>query len=123
MASHNDHQLAAFRDPTPHPLAGPEGQGGYFDLRKATCRLIVDDGLSQKIATIAGAGISVKARWSIHEEIAGSRLVRAMPDFEIADRCMLWLVDPNANILSTKVRVFMDFLLDRIGRSPIWDRD
>ncbi|MEM7398933.1 MAG: LysR family transcriptional regulator, partial [Pseudomonadota bacterium] len=43
-----------------------------------------------------------------------------LPDYEIADQSALWLVYPKSNILTAKVRVFIDFLLDRIGRSPPW---
>ena len=86
------------------------------------CRLTVDDGLSQKNATIAGAGISVNSLWSVHAEIASGSLVRVLPDDEADDRSISWLVYPKTNVLSAKVRVFMDYLLDRIGRSPARDR-
>ncbi len=124
MPSHPDdlarHRLVAFREQTTRPLVAPDGRQAEFDLRKSNSRLIVDDGLSQKIATLAGAGISINSLWSVHAEIADGRLIRVLPDFEVADRSVLWLVYPKANVLSAKVRVFMDFLLDRVGRSPIW---
>ncbi|ABA57197.1 hypothetical protein Noc_0678 [Nitrosococcus oceani ATCC 19707] len=43
------------------PLVGRDGNAGQFNPRLAECRLIVDGGLSQKIATIAGAGISMNS--------------------------------------------------------------
>jgi DNA-binding transcriptional LysR family regulator len=91
-----------------------------FDPRLAASRLTLDDGLSQKIATIAGAGISINSLWSVYTEIADGRLVRVLPEFEMANRTALWLVYPKTNVLSAKVRVFMDFLLDRLSKSPIW---
>ena len=36
----------------------------------ATTKKYVDDGLSLKIATVAGAGISINALWSVHRELA-----------------------------------------------------
>ena len=39
----------------------------------------------------------------------------------VLDHSGLWLVYPKTNVLSAKVRVFMDFLLDRIGRAPAWE--
>lgn len=117
------HQLVAFRDQMPRPLTGPDGESGYFDPRQAGCRLVVDDGLSQKLATVAGAGISVNSLWSVHREIDDGTLIRVLPTYEVSDKSVLWLVFPKANVLSPKVRVFMDFLLARIGRSPAWDND
>jgi DNA-binding transcriptional LysR family regulator len=32
----------------------------------------------------------------------------------------LWLVYPKSNVLTAKVRVFMDFLLERVGQHPVW---
>lgn len=115
------HQLVAFRDQTRRPLTGPDGPAGFFDPRDAGCRLAVDDGLAQKIATLAGAGVSMNSLWSVHQEIADGALVRVLPGYEVADRSTLWLVYPKSHVLAAKVRVFMDFLLDRIGRNPVWE--
>ena len=112
--------LIAFKDQSTKPLIGPDGKTGEFDPRRAGCRLVVDDGLSQKLATIAGAGISSNSLWSVHQEIANGSLVRVLPDYEVDDRSVLWLVYPKSNILTVKVRTFIDFLLDKIGKSPVW---
>ena len=117
-----DHRLIAFIDQHPRPLTGADGQTGFFDPRAGTCQLILDDGLSQKRATIAGAGISVNSLWSVHRELVQGDLVRVLPDVEVTDQSVLWLVYPKANVLSAKVRVFMDFLLERIGRAPAWEQ-
>lgn len=115
------HQLIAFRDQTARPLIGKDGETAAFDPRIAQSRLTLDDGLSQKIVTIAGAGISVNSLWSVYTEIADGSLVRILPDYEVASRTALWLVYPKTNVLSAKVRVFMDFLLNRLSKSPIWE--
>lgn len=115
------HQLIAFRDQAPRPLIGKDGETAAFDPRIAQSRLTLDDGLSQKIVTIAGAGISVNSLWSVYTEIADGSLVRILPDYEVASRTALWLVYPKTNVLSAKVRVFMDFLLNRLSKSPIWE--
>jgi DNA-binding transcriptional LysR family regulator len=115
------HQLIAFRDQTPRPLIGRDGETAAFDPRLAQSRLTLDDGLSQKIATMAGAGISVNSLWSVYTEIAEGSLVRVLPEYEMASRTALWLVYPKTNVLSAKVRVFMDFLLNRLSKSPIWE--
>lgn len=116
------HSLIAFQDPRPRPLTGPRGQTGSFDPERAKTRLIIDDGLSQKLATIAGAGISLNARWSVHTELKEGRLVQVLPDFNGAVQTRLWLVYPKSTVVSPKVRVFMDFLIQLIGRDPPWSK-
>ena len=116
----SQHRLIGFRDQSPRPLAGSDGEEGQFDPSQADCRVVVDDGLSQKIATIAGAGISMNSLWSVHREITDGSLVRVLPGYEINDQVALWLVYPKSNVLTAKVRVFIDFLLDKIGKAPPW---
>jgi len=31
-----------------------------------------------------------------------------------------WLVYPKSNVLTAKVRVFIDYLLEKIGDTPVW---
>ncbi|MDO6477997.1 LysR family transcriptional regulator [Shimia thalassica] len=118
-----DHNLISFADQETRPLAGPNGQTGAFSPRDAQGQLIIDDGLSQKIATIAGAGISINSIWSVHQELRNGQLVRVLPAYQVADETVLWLVYPKANVLSAKVRVFIDFLLDQIGKKPAWEQE
>ncbi|MDP2518944.1 LysR family transcriptional regulator [Shimia thalassica] len=118
-----DHNLISFADQETRPLAGPNGQTGAFSPRDAQGQLIIDDGLSQKIATIAGAGISINSIWSVHQELRNGQLVRVLPAYQVAEETVLWLVYPKANVLSAKVRVFIDFLLDQIGKNPAWEQE
>ena len=114
------HHLIGFRDQTTKLLVDKDGRSGRFDPRSARCRLVVDDGLSLKIATMAGAGISMNSQWSVHREIADGTLVHVLPDHRVDDQVALWLVYPRSNVLTVKVRVFIDFLIERIGRAPPW---
>ncbi|MES9942385.1 MAG: LysR substrate-binding domain-containing protein [Candidatus Thiodiazotropha sp. 6PLUC2] len=114
------HQLIAFKDKSPIQLVSRDGTAGQFNPRLANSQLIVDDGLSQKITTIAGAGISMNALWSVHQELADGQLVRVLPDYKIDNQTALWLVYPKSNVLTAKVRIFIDFLLEKIGNSPAW---
>lgn len=114
------HNLVAFRDQAVHAIAGPDGPAGMLDPRQARCQLIVDDGMALKVATVAGAGISLNSLWSVHRELVDGQLIQVLPKFEVDDPSVLWLYYPKANVLSAKVRVFIDFLLDRVGREPAW---
>ena len=115
-----DHHLIAFGNQSVKRLIGPNDKAGQFDPRSANCRIVVDDGASLRIATVAGAGISINALWSVHREIKDGSLVRVLPGYSVYDPAALWLVYPKSNVLTAKVRVFIDFLLERIGKSPVW---
>ena len=114
------HQLIAFKNQTERQLVASGGRSAVLDLRGPGCRIVLDDGLSQKIATLAGAGISINSLWSVHAELASGDLVRVLPDYTIADQSALWLVYPKSNVMTAKVRVFIDFLLAGIGARPPW---
>lgn len=114
------HSLVAFKDQSPRSLKDGAAVVGSFDPKEAACRLIVNDGMTLKNATVAGAGISLNSLWSVHQELRDGTLIQLLPDFDVVDHSVLWLHYPKSNVLSAKVRVFMDFLLDRIGRSPAW---
>ena len=116
------HKLIAFQDLRAHPLSGSGGSKGVFDPSTAQTRLIMDDGLSHKLATLAGTGISLNARWSVHDELADGRLVHVLPEYVAASETVLWLVYPKTNVLSPKVRVFMDFLINTFQRRATWLR-
>ncbi|MEM7303039.1 MAG: LysR substrate-binding domain-containing protein [Pseudomonadota bacterium] len=115
------HRLVAFQDRNPRTLVGPDGVDNPLDPRVSDTRLIVDDGLSLKLATLAGAGISSNSLWSVHEELKKGSLVRVLPGYFVKDNSVLWLVYPKSNVLSAKVRVLIDFLLERIGSNPAWN--
>lgn len=114
------HRLIAFKDTTARPLKGPKGETGAFDVLRAARHLIMDDGLSQKLATMNGAGISINSIWSVHEELANGRLVRILPGWTQVEPTALWFVYPKSNVLSAKVRALMDFLLREIKGGTAW---
>ena len=114
------HQLIGFRDASPKELIGRDGKTGQFYPGQAGGRLVLDDGLSQKLMTLAGAGISMNSLWSVYRELADGSLIRVLPEYEINDQASLWLVYPKSNVLTAKVRIFIDFLLAKIGTAPVW---
>ncbi|MEO1537948.1 MAG: LysR substrate-binding domain-containing protein [Pseudomonadota bacterium] len=110
------HQLIAFKDLNSRPLVGPDGTHANFDPHKSFSRLILDDGLSQKVATLNGAGISLNSLWSVQSELSTGQLVRVLPEWKADTQTALWLVYPKSNVISVKVRVFIDFLIQSLGR-------
>lgn len=75
-----------------------------------------------KIATLSGLGISMNGLWSVYQEIRDGSLVRVLPEYEVVDQSAIWLVYPKSNVLTAKTRVFIDFLVEKIGNPPVWER-
>ena len=109
------HQFVTFRQRASIPLLGKHADEPYlFEPQRQQCRLYVDDGSSLRVATVAGAGIAVNSLWSVQSHLLDGSLVRVLPDYTVASHTALWLVYPKANVLTTKVRVFIDYLVDEI---------
>ncbi|MCV6587305.1 MAG: LysR family transcriptional regulator [Marinibacterium sp.] len=115
------HTLIGFRHRRARPLRTAQGDVASFDPGAARSPLIMDDGMSMKLATVAGAGIAMNASWSVQNDLVEGRLVRVLPEYEDAEGNELWFIYPKSNVLSPKVRVFMDFLIAEIWQSPSWD--
>lgn len=111
------HRFISWANLEPRALIGPDGDTAVLDPARMTCRTIVDDGTAQRAATLAGAGLSINSLWSVAHELRAGRLVRVLPDWRLNDGAVLWLIYPRSNVLTPKTRVFMDFLIERIGRS------
>ncbi len=111
------HRLIAFNDIEPKTLVSTTGAQALFDPKTAAHCLIVNDGLTQKLTTLEGAGVSINSLWAVEKEIADGSLIRVLPDYELMEKPALWLIYPKSNVVSGKVRVFIDFLIDHLGRS------
>lgn len=109
------HRLISFQDFSAKGLVNHLGEKALFDPKTAVSRMLCDDGQSKKIATMAGAGISINSMWSVHRELSNGSLVRVLPEYRLDQQTALWLVYPKSNVLTAKVRVFIDFLLDEVG--------
>ena len=112
------HELIAFRNQDAHGLLENGEASGSFDPAGARSRLTVDDGTSQRLATIAGAGISMNSVWSIYHDLEKGHLVRVLPNHVVDDQTGLWLLYPQSNVLSPKVRVLIDFLVEWAKNAP-----
>jgi len=115
------HTVIAFRGFSSVDLVSSAGEAFAYQPEKSGSRLVMDDGLSMKRATLAGAGISLNSRWSVHEELASGTLQVVLADFPVDTRSALWLVYPKSNVLSAKVRVMIDFLVGELADPLPWD--
>ena len=114
------HRFIAWSNLEPRELINRAGDTAALDPAGMVCRAIVDDGDAQREATVTGAGLSINSLWSVAHEIAAGRLVRVLPDWKMNDRSVLWLVYPRSNVLTPKTRIFMDFLIGKLGGQPDW---
>lgn len=118
----SNHNFISWSNLDPRGLISTDGETAQLDPQAMTCRVIVDDGDAQREATVAGVGISISSRWNIEHEIAAGRLVRVLPDWCLNEATVLWLVYPRSNVLTPKTRIFMDFLVKRLGNRPGWSK-
>ena len=114
------HQFIAFRERKRRTLLDRNGNRHWFEPSATNCQLVLDDGLSMKLASVHGTGISVNSLWSVYEELQDGRLIRVLPDYTVEDDSALWLIYPKSNVLTAKTRIFIDFLLEKIGKRPVW---
>lgn len=116
------HQLLVFMNAKTRKLTTQSNQQTYnFPPANTKPRVVCDDGASMRIAAKAGLGICMSSLWNIHEDLVDGSLIRVLPDYQIDDQSAVWLVYPKSNVLTAKVRVFIDYLLEKIGTPPIWE--
>lgn len=116
------HRMLGFMDGPARKLLHIDS-GATFDVPPSEegSRVVFDDGASMRIATQAGVGISMNAMWSVYQDIQAGRLVRVLSDYEVDGRTAIWLVYPKSNVLTATVRVFIDYLLEKVGDPPVWE--
>ena len=114
------HRLIAFRNLEQRGLVSTDGTSAVYDPKRAAHRLLLNDGMTQKKLTVEGMGISINSLWSVHKELSDGSLIRVLDDYELADTPALWLIYPKSNVVSAKVRAFIDFLIEHIGRAKPW---
>ncbi len=114
-----NHQVISFRNSTPKTLVSSSGETAILKTDGNGKTIIIDDGLSYKVTTQAGAGISINSVWSVASAMKDGSLIRVLPNYVLADKTALWLIYPKSNVLTGKVRVLIDFLVDEIKKPLI----
>jgi DNA-binding transcriptional LysR family regulator len=72
-------------------------------------------------AAIAGLGIAMHSTWHVGEELRNGRLVALLPEWRIPDSA-IHAVMPQRRLVPLRVRVFADFLVEKLGDHPPWER-
>ena len=97
------------------------GQHGDISVRASgTLRLNDDDALAE--AVLGGLGLALLPTFIIGNHLQSGRLQSVLADYIPLERYIYAIYLPN-RYLPAKVRVFIDYFLERIGPKPYWDGD
>ena len=84
-------------------------------------RLHANNGDALRAAALRGFGLAVLPSFFVGRDLQSGALVSVLDAFMPQDSA-LYVVYPHARHLSPKVRAFVDFLAERFGPDPYWDR-
>jgi DNA-binding transcriptional LysR family regulator len=70
---------------------------------------------------VAGHGIVALPTFIVWRKLRSGALQRVLPDCRLAS-LSAWAVYPRTRYLSRRTRVFIDFLAERFGDDPYWDK-
>jgi DNA-binding transcriptional LysR family regulator len=72
-------------------------------------------------AAVGGLGIALHSTWHVCEDLRNGRLKQVLPHYRIADSG-IYAVMPQRRLVPVRVRVFADFLAEKFGDTPPWER-
>jgi DNA-binding transcriptional LysR family regulator len=98
-------------------VVGDQRSWGFVRGREQTSvkvagRLQSDNGEFLHRAALAGAGIFRTSEIAVSEDLAAGRLVRVLPDYDVAGSAAVWAVYPSAKHVLPRLRVFLDHVAD-----------
>jgi DNA-binding transcriptional LysR family regulator len=73
-------------------------------------------------AVLAGQGIALHSLWHVHEELRAGRLEVVLPGYRLPESG-IWAVTPQRRLVPPRVRAFTDFLVEKLGDPPPWERE
>ncbi len=117
LARHNCLTYTYLNPQDPWRLRGPEGDISVPGA--GNLRLNDDEALSA--AVLGGLGIALLPTFIVGKDLQDGRLKSVLADYVPVERHVYAVYLPNRH-LSAKVRAFIDFLLERFGAEPYWDR-
>jgi DNA-binding transcriptional LysR family regulator len=128
LASHACLPFALQPSPNWHfsPRTGPRTDSETVSVR-VDGAMRANDSEAIRGAALAGLGIALLPTWLVGEDIRDNRLTPLLCDWDgriaLGPERAIWGVYPPKKVVSPKVKVFLDFVQDRFGTPPYWDRD
>ena len=99
-------------------LTGPDGERRV----RVSGRLRANNGEALLEAAVAGFGLALLPSFIAGEEVRAGRLRPVLSGWRAGNPVAIHAIYPASRNLSPKVRVFVDFLAERFGPEPYWDR-
>ncbi|MEJ2124047.1 MAG: LysR family transcriptional regulator [Alphaproteobacteria bacterium] len=99
-------------------LKGPEGVVSV----KTSGNLRTDSGDVIREAVLAGLGIGLCPTWSVADDLRNGRLQVLLPEYSDASGIAIHAVYPCRQFVPAKLRSFVDFLAQRFGTEPYWEK-
>lgn len=119
LAHHDCLKLTSFKDSQDHwHLRDAEGR--EF-AAKVQGRLESNFGEVIRDAALAGLGIALHSTWHVCDDIAAGRLKVVLPDYALRDSA-IYAVMPERRLVLPRVRAFVEFLSEKLGPIPPWER-
>ncbi|CAG2161318.1 LysR family transcriptional regulator [Cupriavidus numazuensis] len=72
-------------------------------------------------AALAGLGIAMHSAWHVCAALRKGQLVPVLADYPLAESG-IYAVMPQRRLVPPRVRAFVDFLAERFGENPPWER-
>ena len=72
-------------------------------------------------AAVAGLGIALHSTWHVCDDLKSGRLRQVLPHYRLAESGIHALM-PQRRLVPLRVRAFVDFLVEKFGDTPPWDR-
>ena len=110
-------------------LVGSQGRQDTWRLRDGESEVAVrvagriesNQGELLRDAAVAGLGIALHSTWHVCEDLRAGRLQVVLPDHPLPETG-IHAVMPQRRLVPPRVRAFVDFLGDRLGDVPPWER-
>jgi DNA-binding transcriptional LysR family regulator len=111
-------------------MVGGKGVNTVWTLRKRggkECSVRVKGRLESNFgevlrdAAIAGLGIALHSTWHVCDDLRAGRLRVVLPEYSPPDSG-IYAVMLQRKLMPLRARAFMDFLAERLGDSPPWER-
>lgn len=96
-------------------LRGAQGEAAV----KVGGSFAANSSLALRSGALRGLGIALLPSYCVSGDLAAGRLVKVLPEFQVEPR-PVFLLYPNRRHLPAKVRLLIDFLVDRFSRDG-WD--
>jgi DNA-binding transcriptional LysR family regulator len=101
-------------------------KGGRVKRVKIRERLRSSNAIALKQCALGGMGVTLLARWIVGRELRRGELVDLFPAYDVTSAVQesgAWVLYPSKDYLPKKVRLFVDFLMEKFAAGPPGDRD